>query len=211
MCNVRSIGSKELSNCGCVFCLVPPDATRKLNRERFDASNNPSRHHQEGLEPKFSSCEIWRAARILSSLRIAHKKNFNSIFHRFPPWNLSKLADEHWVDRRVFCKHLDELAQEDLSYVATWQERHRNENVWMLNLNSQGLVGPMRSRGKTKTSWCKTGIGRGWTTIWSHHSTRTSSPTSARAPILACFHRESDPDRRRAETSVAWSVDPHSG
>ena len=45
-----------------------------------------------------------------------------------------------------FRKHLDELAKEEHSYVATRQERERYEKVWAISLNSQGPTRPIRSR-----------------------------------------------------------------
>ena len=49
-----------------------------------------------------------------------------------------------WTEE--FCKHVDDLAQDDHSYVATWQERERYGKGWEISLNIQGLVGPVRSR-----------------------------------------------------------------
>ena len=44
------------------------------------------------------------------------------------------------------CKRLDRVAREDLSYIATWCKRRRYDKSWKLGLNSQGPVGPMKSR-----------------------------------------------------------------
>ena len=44
------------------------------------------------------------------------------------------------------CNHWDEIAQEDHSYAATWQERLRYERVWKTEIwTAKRLVGPMRS------------------------------------------------------------------
>ena len=48
--------------------------------------------------------------------------------------------------RIVFCEHLDKVAQEDHTYVATLEERRRYEKVWKLCLNIQGPVGTIKSR-----------------------------------------------------------------
>ena len=58
--------------------------------------------------------------------------------YRNSQWNIG------WTEG--FCKHLDEIAQADHSYVAAWQERQRYEEVRKLSLKSQGPVGPVRSR-----------------------------------------------------------------
>ena len=46
------------------------------------------------------------------------------------------------------CKRLDAFAQEDHSYVASWQERERNEHGRKISLikTAKELVGPIRSR-----------------------------------------------------------------
>ena len=40
----------------------------------------------------------------------------------------------------------DELALEDHSYIATKEERTRNEKSWVLKLNKEGVQGPMNQR-----------------------------------------------------------------
>ena len=40
----------------------------------------------------------------------------------------------------------DEIALEDHSYVATQQERSRNEKSWKLSLNAEGIQGPLSQR-----------------------------------------------------------------
>ena len=40
----------------------------------------------------------------------------------------------------------DELALEDHSYIATREERTRNEKNWVLSLNREGVQGPLSQR-----------------------------------------------------------------
>ena len=58
-------------------------------------------------------------------------------------WQLNLGWDED------FCKHLNKIAQEDHSYVVTWQERQWYEKEWSLCINSQGPVGPKKSQDQT--------------------------------------------------------------
>ena len=48
---------------------------------------------------------------------------------------------------KIVCKHLDDLAAEDHSYVATRRERERYKTAWTSSLNSHGSnTAPNRSR-----------------------------------------------------------------
>ena len=44
------------------------------------------------------------------------------------------------------CRHLDQIANEDTSYVAKWSESQRHENNGTLALNAQGRNAPMTER-----------------------------------------------------------------
>ena len=114
--------------------LVPTDATRKFNRQRYDvltitnftSKNGGNRGARDGRseqqrayqakECSKKACEIYRSSRT----------------------NIG-CTEEFW-------KHLDELATEAHSYGATRQERERYDKEWEIRLNSQGLVRPIRSR-----------------------------------------------------------------
>ena len=62
--------------------------------------------------------------------------------------NRKSLSDIGWTEERVL--QYEEIAVEDHSYVATRQERSRNETSWKLSLNAEGIQGPMNQRSDFK-------------------------------------------------------------
>ena len=44
----------------------------------------------------------------------------------------------------------DAIALEDRSYIATWQERSRNNKSWTFSLIKEGIQGPMNQRSDLK-------------------------------------------------------------
>ena len=135
--------------CDCGTCLVPAELTRKLSGESFDALTVPSfvidkgggrgaRHGKSEAQREYHQAKV--------CLRKAHKKGFTTTLQRFQGCETYRNSQLHvWWDED-FCKHLDEIAQEDHSYVAVWQARQRYEKDWQLCLNNRGPVGPMKSR-----------------------------------------------------------------
>ena len=74
------------------------------------------------------------------------KEGYTSIQDRFlrcPIYRQSQL-NIGWTEDH--CKRLDEIADEDHSYVATAAERARRENTWVFVLNSFGPNGPGNQR-----------------------------------------------------------------
>ena len=53
------------------------------------------------------------------------------------------LPDIGWIEEQIM--QYDELALEDHSYIATTEERTRNEKNWVLKLN-KGVQGPLNQR-----------------------------------------------------------------
>ena len=70
--------------CACGTCLVPTDATRKLNREgEIRHIDSPSLHNQEGRELRCSSWYISSATGILSSAFMLEKGAREPFFNVF--------------------------------------------------------------------------------------------------------------------------------
>ena len=53
-------------------------------------------------------------------------------------------SDIGWPEERTI-QH-DEIALEDHSYIATKEERSRNEKSWKLSMNAEGIQGPLNQR-----------------------------------------------------------------
>ena len=53
------------------------------------------------------------------------------------------LSKNRWTEEQIVL--YDELALEDHSYIATREERHRNEKSWVLKLNKESAQGPNES------------------------------------------------------------------
>ena len=51
---------------------------------------------------------------------------------------------QKWTEEQII--QYDAIALEDLSIVATWQERSRNGKSWKNSLNAAGIQGPMNQR-----------------------------------------------------------------
>ena len=54
------------------------------------------------------------------------------------------LSDIGWTEEQII--QSDESALEDHSFVATREERTRNENNWVLSVNKEGVQGPLNQR-----------------------------------------------------------------
>ena len=75
------------------------------------------------------------------------KKDYKSMLHRFQTQESCHNSQIHKGWSEEFCKHLDELAGEDRSYVATCWETAQYEKAWTMSLNSQGhTTAPIQSR-----------------------------------------------------------------
>ena len=116
---------------------------KKKQREIRRIDNHPLHDQERGRSrgARHGRSEDQRAYhQAEDSSKKAHKKGFESILHHFQMCevHLSSQTNIKWTEE--LCKHLEEWAREDHSYVATWQERQRYEKVRKLCLNSQGLT-----------------------------------------------------------------------
>ena len=132
----RKYWTESIVYCACGACLIPSESTRKLNRVRFDALTIPN---------------FVIATRVPSSKRLLgegekEELRFKTILQRFQGSETYRDSQFNIGWDEEFCEHSDEITQESHSYVATWQERQRYKKVWKSCLNSQGPVGPMKSR-----------------------------------------------------------------
>ena len=66
-----------------------------------------------------------------------------SILDRFQTCPISRESQFAIGWDEAFCAHCDNLSNEDHTYVYTADEHKRHENSWVLQLNSQGLNGPI--------------------------------------------------------------------
>ena len=107
--------TEGLVYCDCGTC--PTDATRKLNRERFDALKIPVPHlikkggSRVARHGRSEDQREYNQARVC--LHRAHKQHFDSILQRIQACEIdrSSQTDIGWTEE--FCKHLHELAQGD--------------------------------------------------------------------------------------------------
>ena len=83
--------------------------------------------------------------------KTAIKKGFGSIFHRFETCEIYRRLQTNIGWTEEFCKHLDELAKEDHSNVATRQEREEQRRACVSNLG-QNKTTPVRSRADVPVS-----------------------------------------------------------
>ena len=114
----HSLGRLVYCDCG------TRNATRKLNRERFDALTIfPFIMEKDGSRgARLDNSEEQRAYyQAHHCSRKARKKKFDSILHCCQKCEIYRNLQMTISWTEEFCKHLDELAQEDHSYVPTWQ------------------------------------------------------------------------------------------
>ena len=137
----------------CGKCLPPSERNRQLNKERYDVlslsnyviKKNPSHGARHGPTERK---RIYHKAH--NMLRKARKKKCNTMLERFQTDSLYRdsLTKIGRDDKIIIA--CDEIAKEDLSYGATRGERNRNENSWRLELNAEGVTGPLDQRDDNK-------------------------------------------------------------
>ena len=139
--------TEEIVYCTSGTCLVPTKFTRKKKRKRFDALTIPNIVIKKGgshgaRHGKSEQREYHQAKQCLSKAR----KKIDSIFQCFQQCETYKNSQMRRGWDEDLCKRSDRVAQEDHSYIATWEERQRYEKGWKLCWETQGPVGPMQSR-----------------------------------------------------------------
>ena len=111
------------------------------------------------------------------------------------------LSDIVWADKLII--QYDELALEDHSYIATREERTRNEKNWVLSLNQEGLQGPLNQRPdfvETK---------REWKSLHDEHVKETSKGNTSIHPIQRTRQRRNQQFEGLEENN--FQVDPRTG
>ena len=128
--------------------MQPSERNRQLNKERYDVlsipsyviKKNPTHGARHGPSMRQHMC--YKAHEMLKKARM-QKMVVTKTF---------------WTDGTTmtntasFCQILGGLriALEDHSYVATQQQRSRNEKSWKLSLNTEGIQGPVKQRSDFK-------------------------------------------------------------
>ena len=131
--------------------MQPSERNRQLNKARYDVlsipsyvmKNNPTHGARHG--PSMWQCMFYKAHEKLKK-GSKHKNGYRNILDR---WNnddkyWKSLSDTGWTEERTI--QYDETAPADHSYVATSQERSRNDKSWILALNAEGMQGPLNQR-----------------------------------------------------------------
>ena len=140
---------KGIVYCTCGTCSRPSDKVRKLNRYRFDVLSIPNYIIKKGPSHgrRHGNTQRQRTNHQAHvSSRKAKKEDYTSIqdwFLRCLIHRQSQL-DIGWTEGH--CARLDEVAAEDLSYIATAAERARRANTCVLVLNSSGPNRPINQR-----------------------------------------------------------------
>ena len=142
---------------------------------------NPSLYEQHiRREPKCSSRSIWVPTSIPTSKRVLDKGAQEKV--RMNPsllsdmWNLSKLADERRMDRRVSKAHGRTSKTTPLIHCYSAMKGTIREGV-----NDKLLQSNLWSL--RQVSWIKTGGSRSWSQSQPHHTTRSSILTTPKAII----------------------------
>ena len=108
---------------------------------------NPRLCYQKESYPR---CQTWtmhcKAHDILRKARLHKSGGYKTFLDR---WNnddkyRKSLSDIRWSEEQII--QYDVIALEDHSYVATKQERGRNEKSWKLSLNAESIQGPLNQK-----------------------------------------------------------------
>ena len=75
-------------------------------------------------------------------------KTFLERWHEYDKYRKS-LSDIGWTEEQIV--QIDAIALEDHFYVATWQERSRNEKSWKISWKAEGIQGPLNQRSFIET------------------------------------------------------------
>ena len=131
--------------------MQPSERNRQLNKERYDVlsipgyviKKNPTHGARHG--PSMRQYMYHKTHAMLKKAS-KHKHGYKNILDR---WNTAdkyrkSVSDTGWTEEQII--RYDEIALEDHCYVATQQERSRNEKSWKLSLNAEGIQGPLNQR-----------------------------------------------------------------
>ena len=108
--------------------------------------------HQKEPQPWCQTCSFRTATNVLqsqgdaaesSSTQACGYKTILERWHKDDKYPKS-LSDIGWTEEQII--QYDELALEDHSYIATTEERTRNEKNWVLKLNKEGVHGQLNQR-----------------------------------------------------------------
>ena len=136
--------------CTCGTCLCHTDATRKLNRDRFDTLSIPNYVIKQGAShgARHRKTEEQRIYHVAYNAwkRCRQKGEYNGILDRFlntPRYRASQTV-HGWTEE--MCAKCDARAQEDHSNTDTAWEHQRLASNWKIQLNGPGPSGPIAKR-----------------------------------------------------------------
>ena len=121
--------------------MQPSERNRQLIKARYDVLSTPSHvieknpTHGARHGPSMRQCMYYKAHEMLKKAR-KHENGHRNILDR---WNnddkyRESLSDAGWTEERII--QYDKIVLEDPSYIATRQERSRNEKSWKLSLSA---------------------------------------------------------------------------
>ena len=137
--------------CTCGTCLIPTEYTKRLTKETFDTLSivylvitKGSRHGARC--GKTDKQREYRQAR--DCLGRCLQKGYSTVLQRLPDHGTYRESPQAVGWTEDTCRHVDQKAKQDRSYIATWRERQRYENNWKPALNAQGRNAPMTEKEK---------------------------------------------------------------
>ena len=139
--------------------MQPTRRNRQLNKARYDVlsipgcvikKNPPTHGARHGTSMR--QCVYHKAHDMLRKARKHKSGGHKTILDR---WHTDdkyskSLSEIGWTEEQIIQD--DEFALQDHSYVATWQERSRNEKSWKISLNAEGIQGPLNQRSDFKVA-----------------------------------------------------------
>ena len=134
----------------CGICLRPDEATTGRIHARFQTLIVPYCFARINRPKGKKCCESqWpqHQWKVVDATRGAHKRGHDTItirWQRDDKYRNSQLAHGRTEE---YCRYLDYLTTIDISYAATWEQRHRYESTITLSCDTQdGQEGPMNTR-----------------------------------------------------------------
>ena len=114
-------------------CLIPSQSAKKLDKKIIQVTSS------KGTSPLVPNMELLYGNKCTTKpmkccRKLVKTKNGGH----------NTISKNEWTEEQII--QFDELALEDHSYIATREERDRNEKSWVLKLNEEGDQGPMNQR-----------------------------------------------------------------
>ena len=137
-------------HCSCERCFnlrkVPKSWTRRTMTPYQLPVTSSKRNLTHGAKHGASERQrmYHEAKKMLQKARQPKHGGYKTILERWHKDYRKSLSEIGWTEEQII--QYDEHALEDHSYIATKEERNRNDKSWALKLNKEGVRGPMNQR-----------------------------------------------------------------